>query len=173
MNGMHTKQFDRACLDHLCFDHLSRETYAKHSVRAKVFWPSIVVARSPQPLVISSFNKALPCIYFVFVSYRLCCSSIQTVPAADQTDETFCRWILKRKRPKVSVASQIVNGLYWCWENWVHARFVSVWGVRKKIYPCFEWLKGRKIGKLKVVYSVDNKENIIFVLTWEKLNKHM
>ena len=29
------------------FDHLSRETYTKHSDGAKAFWPPIVVARTP------------------------------------------------------------------------------------------------------------------------------
>ena len=54
--------------------------------------------------------------------------------------------------------------------NWVHARFVLVWGVKKKIYPSFEWLKGTKIGKLNVVYlvDVDNKKNIIFVFDMRK-----
>lgn len=111
--------------------------------------------------VILSFTMHFFC---VCVSCRLCCSSIQTVPAADQTDETFCRWILKRKRPKVSVAAFIGA------EKTEYARFVSVWGVRKKIYPCFEWLEGRKIGKLNIVYSVcvDNKENIFFF--WHEKN---
>ena len=108
--------------------------------------------------------------HFLCVSYRLCCSSVQTVPAADQTDETFCRWILKRKRPKVSVVSQIVNGLYWWRENWVHARFLSVWGGTKKISPWFEWLKGGKIGKLKVVYSVHWTTRKTLFLFWLEKN---
>ena len=37
MNGVHKTQFD----------HLSRETYGKHSVGAKAFGPSFVVLRTP------------------------------------------------------------------------------------------------------------------------------
>ena len=44
MNGMHRTQFD----------HISRETYGKHGVRAKAFGLSIVVVRTPQLLVITS-----------------------------------------------------------------------------------------------------------------------
>ena len=33
--------------DHTCFDHLSRETYAKHSIGTKAFRPSIIVAHTP------------------------------------------------------------------------------------------------------------------------------
>ena len=33
--------------DHACFDRLTPETYAKHSIGAKAFWRSINVARSP------------------------------------------------------------------------------------------------------------------------------
>lgn len=124
----------------------------------------------PWMMHVTKVNFNLYHAFFLCVSYRLCCSSVQTVPAADQTDETFCRWILKRKRPKVSVESQIVNGLYWWGENWVHARFVSVWGVRKKISPWFEWLKGGKIGKWKVVYSVYRTTRKTLFLFWLEKN---
>ena len=33
--------------DHVYFDHLWRESFAKRSAGAKAFWPSIVVARTP------------------------------------------------------------------------------------------------------------------------------
>ena len=36
------------------FDYLSRETYAKQIAGAKAFWPSIIVARTPEPLLITS-----------------------------------------------------------------------------------------------------------------------
>ena len=54
----------RTQFDHVCFDHLSRKTYAKHSITAKVFGPLIVVAHTPKLLVITSIN--LP---FVFILY--------------------------------------------------------------------------------------------------------
>ena len=38
---------DKMQPDQACFDHLSRETYPKHSVGAKAFGPPNVVARSP------------------------------------------------------------------------------------------------------------------------------
>ena len=50
MNVMHGTQFH-----HTRFDHRSRQTYAKHSNGAKVFWPSIIVANTPYPLVITSY----------------------------------------------------------------------------------------------------------------------
>ena len=53
MNRIHRTQFDHERLDHECFDYLSRETYAKHSVGTKAFWPPIVVARTPSPLFTS------------------------------------------------------------------------------------------------------------------------
>ena len=37
----------RTQFDHVCFDHLSRKTYAKHSIAAKAFGPLIVVAHTP------------------------------------------------------------------------------------------------------------------------------
>ena len=40
---------------HAYFDHLSVQTYSKHSVEAKVFGLSIVVARTP---VITSYKRA-------------------------------------------------------------------------------------------------------------------
>ena len=53
MNWTNKMQFDHVCFDflpslsdQLCFDHLSCETYAKHSAGAKVFGPSIVLART-------------------------------------------------------------------------------------------------------------------------------
>ena len=54
MNGMHKTQFPHfypSYSDQACFDHLSRKTCAKHSVRAKAFGPLIVVVRTPKPLV--------------------------------------------------------------------------------------------------------------------------
>ena len=36
------------------FDYLSCETYAKQSAEAKAFRPSITVARTPEPLLITS-----------------------------------------------------------------------------------------------------------------------
>ena len=54
MNGKHRMQFDHSHLhldhlksDHTCFDHLSHKPCPKHSIGAKAFWPSIVVARTP------------------------------------------------------------------------------------------------------------------------------
>ena len=35
---------------------MSRETYAKQTDGAKAFWPSIVVARTPLPFVITSYS---------------------------------------------------------------------------------------------------------------------
>ena len=54
MYGMHRTPFDHVRSDLLLleilimciFDHLSRKTYANHSARAKVFWPSIIAART-------------------------------------------------------------------------------------------------------------------------------
>ena len=45
--------------DHTCFYYLSCEAYAKytqHSDGVKFFWPLIVVARTPLPLVITSYT---------------------------------------------------------------------------------------------------------------------
>ena len=39
--------FYHSSSERACFNHLPCETYAKHSVWAKAFWPSIVVARTP------------------------------------------------------------------------------------------------------------------------------
>ena len=48
--------FYHSLSDHACFNlnHLSREICAKRSVVVKAFWSSIVVARTPQPSVITS-----------------------------------------------------------------------------------------------------------------------
>ena len=66
MNGKHRMQFDHSHLhldhsksDHTCFDHLSHEPCGKHSNGAKAFWPSIVVAYTLKPLVITSLNNIL------------------------------------------------------------------------------------------------------------------
>ena len=68
MNGMHRTQFDHARFDllplviwSLVFSpSVTCATCATHSVGAKAFGPSIVVARTPYPLVITSlFNLPL------------------------------------------------------------------------------------------------------------------
>ena len=98
----------------------------------------------------------------------------------DSTSGWPNRWNLllmntQEKKTKSKCSISDCERLMLVLRNWVHARFVLVWGVKKKICPCFEWLKSTKIGKLNVVYlvDVDNKKNMIFVLTWEKLNKHI
>ena len=51
-----SRAFGRSITCNVCLDHLSRETYAKNSYGAKAFWTSIVVARTPKPLIITRLH---------------------------------------------------------------------------------------------------------------------